>query len=95
MEKRQTYALRIDEIERILGEQSLKRWWVAEMTGVHKTTLRRWLQGKIKTVRDSHVEQLAQTLESPLSEIAIPKSRHRDRVKALQNNDLGLLSRLD
>ncbi len=25
----------------------LKLWWVAEQTGVHKTTLRRWFNGRI------------------------------------------------
>jgi hypothetical protein len=70
MAKSQSYYLRVDRIERILTEQSLKKWWVAEMTGVHKTTFRRWLQGKIKTVRDSHVVQLAEVLQAPAHEIA-------------------------
>ena len=66
------YQLRRQEIHKIIGDQSLKKWWIAEFTGVHKTTLRRWLQGKIQFVRKHHAEQLAQVLQSKLSEIADP-----------------------
>jgi DNA-binding Xre family transcriptional regulator len=72
MKSIQQYQLKREEVLRLLGEQSLKRWWVAEMSGIHKTTLRRWLQGKTRTVRSVHLEQLARTLETSIQEIAQP-----------------------
>ena len=59
-----------DKIKEIIQRDGLKRWWVAEFAGVHKTTLRRWLSGKIKRVRDSHAEGLARVLETPKCVIA-------------------------
>lgn len=71
------YQLKKEEILRILGDQSLKKWWVAEYSGVHKTTLRRWLQGKTRYVLNKNAERLAQVLETPLSQIAEPAKRAR------------------
>jgi hypothetical protein len=63
--------LHIDEIERLLRVLELKRWWVSEVIGVHKTTLRRWLQGKIYKVRSYRAAALARVLEVQLCEISI------------------------
>lgn len=57
----------------IIKDQELKRWWVAECAGVHKTTLRRWLNGKITLVQKAHVESLASVLNVQGEEIAIPR----------------------
>ena len=78
------YQLKRDEVNRIIGSQELKKWWVAEFTGVHKTTLRRWLQGKIHTVRGEHAEQLAQVLQARLSEIADPVAK-RNKTRTVKN----------
>ncbi len=42
----------------------LKHYWVAEEAGVHKTTLRRWLNGRISRVRPEHVSRLAFVLST-------------------------------
>lgn len=57
-------------IRRILDDQQLKKWWVAESAGVHKTTLRRWLSGKICRVHVHHVSELARVLQVADHEIA-------------------------
>lgn len=64
--------LRRDEILSILEDQSLKRWWVAEFAGVHKTTLRRWLSGRIARVRVEHAAALADILTVDPARIAEP-----------------------
>lgn len=42
----------------------LKHYWVAEEAGVHKTTLRRWLNGRIRSVKTENVLRLAQVLST-------------------------------
>jgi hypothetical protein len=42
--------LRTREIKKIIKTQALKKWWVAEASGIHKTTFRRWLSGGIQNV---------------------------------------------
>lgn len=59
-------------INTLLKQQGLKRWWVAEQAGIHKTTLRRWLNGGINKVRYVHVARLAQVLTTSEREIARP-----------------------
>ncbi|NBY19908.1 XRE family transcriptional regulator [bacterium] len=56
------YKLKVDEIQRLIAAQDLKKYWVAEVAGVHKTTLRRWLKGSIQKVKESHLQKLAQVL---------------------------------
>lgn len=51
-----------DAIVSLIRTQQLKRWWVAEFTGVHKTTLRRWLSGRITRVHRERVLALAKLL---------------------------------
>ena len=57
------------KIHGLLKEQDLKRWWVAECTGVHKTTLRRWLKGDIAKVHRERALSLAQVLEVPVGDV--------------------------
>lgn len=66
------FRLRCKDILGLIERRKLKRYWVAEMAGVHKTTLRRWLSGKITVVRGDHVRRLATTLEANTREIADP-----------------------
>jgi hypothetical protein len=66
------FELHRDAVHQALNSQDLKRWWVAEQVGVHKTTLRRWLSGKITKVRSSHAEELARVLTLDLNKIAQP-----------------------
>jgi DNA-binding Xre family transcriptional regulator len=61
--------LRTEAIYLMIQEQELKLWWVAEATGVHRTTLRRWLSGEINLVRQSNVERLAGVLSARRNDI--------------------------
>jgi DNA-binding transcriptional regulator YiaG len=69
--------LKCEEVKSIIRDQQLKRWWVAEFTGVHKTTLRRWLSGRIDRVRQEHATALAQVLTVDPSRIAEPANAAR------------------
>ncbi|MSP18206.1 MAG: hypothetical protein EXR74_01410 [Bdellovibrionales bacterium] len=66
------YKLKTDEIIRLIKAQELKNYWVAEVAGVHKTTLRRWLTGSINTVREVHLQSLARVLTTEPMAIADP-----------------------
>lgn len=59
-------------IRETIGNQELKRWWVAEQAGIHRTTLRRWLSGGIQRVRPEHVSMLARVLNVDPTIIAEP-----------------------
>jgi len=64
------YKLKIDEVRRLIEAQDLKKYWVAEVAGVHKTTLRRWLKGSIQRVKEAHLQRLAQVLITEPAQIA-------------------------
>lgn len=66
------YRLKCDRVVDLIRHQELKRWWVAEFAGVHKTTLRRWLSGRIDKVREENVRRLASVLSTTDGEIAEP-----------------------
>ncbi len=63
--------LNLERVEASIAEQSLKRYWVAEQAGIHKTTLRRWLKGRIQRVRKENAEALAQVLNSEVTQIVV------------------------
>jgi transcriptional regulator with XRE-family HTH domain len=46
-----------------LHSQQLKRYWLAECAGIHKSTLRRWLSGDIRQVRAETLTRVAGLLE--------------------------------
>jgi len=50
--------------------QKLKRWWVAEQIGVHRTTLRRWLRGETIHIRKESAVELARVLKVPYEALA-------------------------
>lgn len=64
------YKLKTDRIVELIKSQELKKYWVAEVAGVHKTTLRRWLKGQIQLVREPHLLSLAKVLTTEPSYIA-------------------------
>ncbi len=66
----QYWKLDRTKITQLLHEQDLKRWWVAECTGVHKTTLRRWLSGRITRVQEPRLRSLATILNVEYPDIA-------------------------
>lgn len=67
------YRLKSERVRALIEGQRLKRYWVAEVTGVHKTTLRRWLSGGIDGVRAENVRRLAVVLSTTDAEIATPR----------------------
>lgn len=52
-----------EQLRHCLTTQRLKRWWVAEFAGIHRTTLRRWLSGDIRKVHAEHLSRVASLLE--------------------------------
>ena len=48
----------------------LKHYWVAEEAGVHKTTLRRWLNGRIGQVKTKNLARLAFVLSTDPTQLA-------------------------
>lgn len=69
-ERKEFYRINKDVVLTLIQTQELKKWWVAEMAGIHKTTLRRWLSGKIHRVQKEHVDSLAGVLQAPSYAIA-------------------------
>ncbi len=63
------YKLKVEEIVRLIEAQDLKKYWVAEVAGVHKTTLRRWLKGSIQKVKEPHLHSLARVLTTEATQI--------------------------
>ncbi len=66
------YRLNCPRVRGLIHEQNLKKYWVAEEAGIHKTTLRRWLSGRIDRVREENVLALARVLSTTGREIADP-----------------------
>lgn len=71
------YKLNVNVVSEALEQQSLKKWWVAEYSGIHRTTFRRWLSGKTRFVLKKNAENLAVVLQRPLTELARPVQRTR------------------
>lgn len=63
------YTLRREKVTQHIQEQQLKKWWLADAVGVHKTTLRRWLNGKIQRISGLHLRKLSIVLETPSYEL--------------------------
>ncbi len=63
------FHLHRENLRSVIQDKSFKMWWLAEMTGVHKTTLRRWLSGRISTIQSSHLERLAAQLKVPVTKL--------------------------
>ena len=56
------YRLDTQRVRGCIKEQQLKHYWVAEQAGVHKTTLRRWLNHRIERVSTKRITRLAEVL---------------------------------
>lgn len=78
------YQLKKQVVLQILAENSLKKWWVAEFSGVHKTTLRRWLQGRTRFIQNRNVENLASVLGTTVAMIADPVKLQRSKPLKIQ-----------
>lgn len=69
------YQINPQAVSHVLVQQKLKKWWVAEFSGVHRTTFQRWLSGKTRFVLRKNAENLAKILQVPLNDIARPICR--------------------
>jgi len=75
MESGSLCQLRTEVVKASIRSKDLKLWWVAEFSGMHKTTLRRWLSGRVALVTTLRAKRLATILDMPLSMIAVPTAR--------------------
>lgn len=57
------------KIRTAMKEQGMTLWWVAEASGLHRSTLRRWLNGKIKKVNQGNLSRVAAIVEVPIEEL--------------------------
>lgn len=69
-------------LKKIMQEQGLKQWWVAEYSHMHKTTFRRWLSGETVHTPLERAKEVAKLLKVELesfchpSRLKCPKKRH-------------------
>lgn len=56
-------------VKKRIRESELKRWWVAEYSGIHKSTLRRWLLQESPKISADRAIALANTLEVTMEKI--------------------------
>ena len=66
----QMTKLNSNKVRERIQALDLKHYWVAEEAGVHKTTLRRWLNGRITQVKTKNVARLACVLSTDLTQLA-------------------------
>ena len=66
------YKLDTVQITQLIQSQDLKKYWIAEATGVHQSTFRRWLSGKIGRVSEPKLFRLAQVFAIDPTQIAQP-----------------------
>jgi len=78
-ESNQYYQIKKQVVVEMIAKNSLKKWWVAEFSGVHKTTLRRWLKGRTRFVQNRNVKNLAALLGTSIDQIAEPIKIQRSR----------------
>lgn len=57
------------KLKDLIDEQDLKFWWLAEMAGIHKSTLRRWLAREHVRVSEEKMERVTRVLNVPLSRV--------------------------
>lgn len=65
------YKVNPEVIRSVVREKDLKFYWVAEQAGIHKTTLRRWLSGKIQRAQQDSVRGLAEVLGVDLTRLVL------------------------
>ena len=58
-----------DRIRELIEAQGLKKYWVAEQAGVHKTTLYRWFSGRTVSVREHNLIRMASVLLTDVGEL--------------------------
>lgn len=79
------YQIKQRALLELIEQQNLKRWWVAEVAGIHKTTLRRWLQGKTRYIQEKKLSRVAEVLAVPVVELAQPILRPRQEKQVKTN----------
>lgn len=69
--QRSTAMIDTHNLRRIIDEQGLKLWWIAEQIKVDRKTLSRWLNGKIKWIKGENLEALANILSVDVDAITL------------------------
>jgi len=80
VKSKKQYQVKIEQLVQEIEKQQLKRWWLAEMAGIHKTTLRRWIQGKTCYIQEKKLHQVAQVLAVPVGDIAFLSGSHEEKI---------------
>jgi len=58
------------KLKQTIETQNLKHWWLAEMAGIHRSTLRRWLTGQIVRVNVTRADRLRSVLGVGLADLS-------------------------
>lgn len=73
MDPRQTHYLNIPLVENRIRDLNLKKWWITEQIKIDRKTLSRWLNGHIRKVSHSNIEQLASVLQCTPKDLIVPE----------------------
>ena len=63
--------LNVSAVENQIARLGLKRLQVAKETGVDRSTVGRWLDGRTKRIRRSNLKRLSQTLDCPATSLVV------------------------
>ncbi len=63
--------LNADYVVRRIDELGLRRWWIAEQTGVDRRTLHRWLAGKTGRIPGEKLRELARMLDTDVADLLL------------------------
>lgn len=67
----ETHIINADRVAAKIKRLGLKRQYLAEAIGVDRNTIRRWLNGKVKRVRQENLLALAKCLDTSLEELTV------------------------
>ncbi len=71
------FKLNVDRTAQLIAAHGLKKYWVAEQIGIHKTTLHRWFSGQIHFIRKRNLDRLAGVLLTNASDLITTNSNRR------------------
>ena len=76
------YSIRREALKGTIRNQGLKKWWVAESAGIHQSTLKRWLSGRIGQARIANLTRIAGVLGVGLPEICAAQNINAPSLEA-------------
>jgi tetratricopeptide (TPR) repeat protein/DNA-binding XRE family transcriptional regulator len=59
------------ELKKIAAEKKLKQWWIAEQLGVHRKTVVRWMNGRVRRTTPDLARALSELLGCSLDRIIV------------------------